>query len=192
LTYSISLRAAGILMIGIGAVRAQFPPGQSPPASQSRPTGVQPSQIPRPAAPAAPPALSSGSPLTGSIPNGQATGSEMSLTIEDALARGLKYNLGVIQGDLDTRLERSNRLRALSQLLPELNIRPSVTEQQVNLASFGFSGFPGIPSVVGPFTVYDARAYMSAPVLDIPALRNFRAAALGINAAQQSYQTPSP
>lgn len=126
----------------------------------------------------------------GSLPAGKATDGELALTIDDALARGLKYNLGVVQSDLDTRFERSNRLRALSRLLPTLNLRPSVTEEQVNLASFGFTGFPGvqIPSVVGPFTVYDARAYASIPVLDISALRSYRAGTESITAAKQSYQ----
>lgn len=132
--------------------------------------------------------LGTENPLIGSIPTGQATSGEIDLTLEDTLARGLKYNFGVTQGDLETRFERAGRLRTLSELLPTLNIRPSVTEQQVNLASFGFSGFPGIPAVVGPFSVYDARAYLSAPLLNFGALKNYRASAESINAAQHSYQ----
>ena len=34
-------------------------------------------------------------PFTGSIPQGKATSETIDLTIEDALQRGLKYNLGL-------------------------------------------------------------------------------------------------
>ena len=146
--------------------------------------------LPRPSQ-AGPPARRAGSmsvggqtnPVLGSTPSGAATSDVLDLTLEDALARALKYNLALTEGGENVREQRAERLRALSQLLPQVNIRPSVSEQQVNLAAFGFSGFPGVPSVVGPFTVYDARASLSQS-LNIRDLRNHRAAREDVKAAE--------
>jgi outer membrane protein TolC len=101
-----------------------------------------------------------------SVTQGTATAGPMSLSISDAIDRALRYNLGMITSETDTRAARAQHLRALSDLLP--NIRAGVTEtiQQVNLAAFGFGGFPGTPSLVGPFSVFDARVRLTAPVFD--------------------------
>src|SRR5687768_5546971 len=101
-----------------------------------------------------------------SVPEGTATATEISLSISDAIDRALRYNLGMVTSETETRAARAQRLRALSDLHP--NVRAGVTEtiQQVNLAAFGFGGFPGNPPVVGPFSVFDARLRLSAPVFD--------------------------
>ena len=47
------------------------------------------------------------------------------------------------------------------------------TRQQTNLQAFGFgsfgSAFANVPKIVGPFNVFDARAYVSQSVLDLGA-----------------------
>ncbi len=117
------------------------------------------------------------------VPSGEATPDSLQITMLDAIDRGLKYNLGVIGSGEDIRLTRARRLQALADLLPVVNVRPSITEQQTNLAAFGFSGFAGMKNIVGPFTVVDARATLSAPVLDIKSLRRYRAGAEDLKAA---------
>jgi len=42
-------------------------------------------------------------------------------------------------------------------------------QQQVNLAAFGFKPSPGMKTIVGPFNVFDVRAYVTQPVLDFAA-----------------------
>jgi outer membrane protein TolC len=113
--------------------------------------------------------------LLGSVSSGPATTETLNLTLQDALGRGFQYNLALVESGEDVRLRRAERLKTLSRLLPDVNIRPSVTGQQVNLAAFGFSGFPGIPSTVGPFSVLDARANLSHSLVDIRELRNLKA-----------------
>jgi outer membrane protein TolC len=127
--------------------------------------------------------LPAGSPLAGSIPSAATPGAPLTLTLDDAITRGLRYNLSLVESGEDVRLRRAERLRALSALLPTLSLRPSITEQQVNLAALGFTGFPGIPSVIGPFTVYDARAYGESQ-LSFQAWRNLKAANETINSAE--------
>lgn len=121
-------------------------------------------------------------------PSTTPTSDVLSITQLDAIERGLKYNLAIIGGDLDVRMARAHRLQALSDLLPTLNIRPSVSEQQLNLAALGFAGFPGVPQIVGPFTVVDARAFATAPVFDIRNWRRYRAGAEDIKVAEFNYQ----
>lgn len=113
--------------------------------------------------------------LSGSVPTGAVTQATLSLTLLDAIQRGLKYNIGIVGAGEDARAARAQRLQALSQLLPNVNGRISASEQQVDLAAFGFTGFPGLPSVVGPFSVYDARANLTHNVLNFNLRRTLQA-----------------
>ena len=58
------------------------------------------------------------SPTSGSVPAGTATTDVRHLTLHDAISMGLRYNLGVIEGEENNRAARAQRLRALSNLLP--------------------------------------------------------------------------
>ena len=75
---------------------------------------------------------------------GNATGTSIPLSIADAIDRALKYNLETILTDQDTRVARAARLRTLSELLPRVNASVSEYVQQINLAAFGFTSFPGV------------------------------------------------
>jgi outer membrane protein TolC len=122
------------------------------------------------------------------VPNGEVTPEVLPLTFLDAIDRALKYNLAMVSGDLDIRQTRTQRLQTLADLLPSVSVRPSVNEQQTSLAAFGFTGFPGVPPILGPFTVVDARAILSTPVVDLKTWRRYKAGAEDIKAAQLNYQ----
>ena len=124
----------------------------------------------------------------GSVPTGQVTPGVLSLSLDGAIARALKYNLGVVTSDQNIRLNRAARLRALSQLMPNVTASVSETREQVNLAAFGFSGFPGVPNIVGPFNVFDARAFLSQSVLDFTAINNHRASKDNVRAAEFAFR----
>lgn len=127
-------------------------------------------------------------PFAGGTPSAQPVAGSLALTLSDALDRGLKYNLGVVLGQQGTRTAEAARLRALSALLPNVNIRVSELSQQINLAALGFTGFPGIPQILGPFNVVDARAMVTSPVLDLAARYGTQAGAAGVKAAQSSLE----
>src|SRR5882762_6759500 len=103
-------------------------------------------------------ALGTESPYLGSVPTGMPTGTVLQLSLSDALDRGLKYNLGVIESDVRTRTTRAERLRSLNELLPNVNASISQTVEQVNLRALGLklpsAGFVGL---CGPFGIQDAR-----------------------------------
>lgn len=127
-------------------------------------------------------------PFRGSVPGGPATSEELSLTLQDAIQRGLKTNLGLLLSEQGKRAAEGNRWRALSGLLPNVTAHTGMTTQQVNLAAFGFSGFPGVSRVVGPFSLVDVRASLSQPVLDFSAIRRLGTASATQDAAGFSYQ----
>jgi outer membrane protein TolC len=68
-----------------------------------------------------------------------------------------------------------------------VNARTAENIQQINLAAFGFPVPAGSPAVIGPFSVFDARATMSAPILDLRAINNQRAANANVDAAKLSF-----
>jgi outer membrane protein TolC len=135
-----------------------------------------------------------GSPFLGGVPTGTLTNEPMKLTVIDAILRALNNNLGVLNAE--DALGRANGARwlALSQLLPDVSGRVAETRQKINLAAFGFGSstgpsFPGIPDVVGPFNVFDARLYVSQTVLDYEALNDHRAQGHSLDAARLSRQS---
>src|SRR5471032_907102 len=78
--------------------------------------------------------------------------------------------------------------------MPNVNARVGETRQTINLAAFGFSGgpgspFAGIPTIVGPFNVFDARVLLSQSVLDFGALNSARAEAHNVEAARLTFRS---
>ena len=133
--------------------------------------------------------LGTQSPFLGSVPTGQPTGTVLPLSLGDALDRGLKYNLGLIESDLSTRTARAERLKALSELLPNVSASVSQTAEQVNLRALGLKlDLPGFPVVVGPFGVEDARGYWSQKLFDWNAVEKLRASQKRLRASDYSYK----
>lgn len=129
-------------------------------------------------------------PLTGSIPPGKATAGIMPLSLKEAIQRSLKYNLDILLSEQSTVEARGERWQTLSHLLPNVNAGVTDARQEINLEALGFPAnkFAGFPVIVGPFNTFDARGFVKAPVFDLHALRNDRAARKDIEAAQYTYK----
>jgi outer membrane protein TolC len=126
----------------------------------------------------------------GSMPTGQAAGTTLELSLREATDRALKYNLGLIEGSQNSRIVRAERLRSLNALLPQLTSRVTGELEQINLRSFGFFlNLPGtrIPTIIGPFGLADARAYVSQQ-LNWSDIKNLKSAQESEKAAQFSYK----
>jgi outer membrane protein TolC len=126
--------------------------------------------------------------LFGSVSQGSASGGTIQLTVADAIDRALKYNLGGIIADQETRVSTAARVRALARFLPEVDAGVGETVQQIDLAAFGFSGFPGVGSVVGPFSVFDVRARYTQTLLDARRFHELKAAGERLNASNLARQ----
>ena len=94
------------------------------------------------------------SPNFGSVPSGPATNEVLGLTLSEAINRAVRYNLGAIESDENTRAARGQRLLALSSLLPEVSAGVNENVAQVNFTALGLGAvkIPGIPKVAGPFS----------------------------------------
>lgn len=117
-------------------------------------------------------------PYTGSA-SGSALPFSGKLSFQDAVRRGLRYNLGAVGLNEAVHQARGQARASRSALLPNLNSNLSETVQQTNLRAMGIrisSPFPGfaLPTIVGPFNYFDLRARLSQTVADLTAINNYR------------------
>ena len=149
------------------------PVAGSSPAAAQEPPARQPSQT-----------ISGASPFFGGVPTGTATTEPIAISILDAINRALEHNLGLLLSEKGMTRAEGTRLRAFSGLLPNVNGHIAETRQVVNLAAFGFPLPAGIPSIVGPFNVFDARVSVSQAIFDLHAINDNRAEQHNIEAAR--------
>jgi outer membrane protein TolC len=100
-------------------------------------------------------------PYLGSVPS-KNTGTRIELSLKDALERGLRYNLGMIESSQASADVRAERLRALSALLPQLSARgrqayESLSYEEIGLKLPPIAGLPALPPTSGGFGYQDAR-----------------------------------
>src|SRR6266446_4424345 len=111
----------------------------------------------------------------GSIVTGKATGTVLDLSLDDAIQRGLRQNLGLILQTSAVKNANGQRLEELQSLLPTVNATTSIEVQQINLAAFGIKA-PGLNPIVGPFQIVDFRAFLTTNLVNVSALKNYIAA----------------
>jgi outer membrane protein TolC len=124
------------------------------------------------------PAVQVQGPFTGSANSVAAMPFSGHLSFREAIQRGLVYNLGAVGLAQAVRQASGARQGIRSALLPNLNGSLSENYLTENLKALGFHfSFPGvsIPTIVGPFNYFDARARLTQTVLDLTAMDNYRA-----------------
>jgi hypothetical protein len=134
----------------------------------------------------------------GSIPDPSATTGPVTLTLEDAIRRGLAFNLGRVTADTSYRAAQAQLLDSRSHLLPQISASLGESAAKVDLAAEGFSAsvfggaFSGFtfPTAVGPFHYYDLHGSLQEDFLDFTAIHNLRSAkqsedAAGLNAKDE-------
>lgn len=129
----------------------------------------------------------SASSYQGSVPVGEVSAQPLALSLDDAMQRGLRNNLGVILSGTQTSAARGQRFSQLQNLLPDVEFNGKIAVQQVDLAAEGLRG-EGFPVVIGPFGYVDLRATLTWSLMDVASLRNYLAARHNFAAAQLSAQ----
>jgi outer membrane protein TolC len=130
----------------------------------------------------------------GSVPTSQTPGAPLAISLDDAVQRGLKTNLGAVGFEQSLRMAEGARTVERSYLLPQVNAALTGVDQQTNLAALGFSSIhlsvPGVgfPTVIGPYHYFDLRAGVSQSILDKSRLQNYRAAQENTRSTQFSAQ----
>jgi outer membrane protein TolC len=129
---------------------------------------------------------SGGNPFLGSVPSGAVSLQPVALTLSTAIDRALEHNLGVLTLEQQVETARGSRWRSLSGMLPNVAAHAAQSSQTTNLAAFGFDPtlFPGIPAIIGPFSVFDARVSVSQPLLDLSAVADVNRSAHALEAAK--------
>jgi outer membrane protein TolC len=138
----------------------------------------------------APPSISSAptaSSFHGSVATGEVSAQPIGLTLDEAIQRGLRNNLGVILSGTQTAGARGQRLSQLQALLPSVDANAKETVMQEDLPAEGLR-IPGFPAIIGPFGFTDVRASLSWSLIDVASLRNYLAARHNFSAAELSAQ----
>ncbi|HTJ31269.1 MAG TPA: TolC family protein [Acidobacteriaceae bacterium] len=97
--------------------------------------------------PSSPNPSSMTSPFFGSVTREPVTDGVVKLSIDEAVARGLKNNLGLKGPEQDEKTLHGERNEALQGFLPTINVTGSTGYNEYNLAAFGFG--PGLFRKVG-------------------------------------------
>ena len=138
-------------------------------------------------APPNPPSGPTAASFSGSVASGQATAEPIGLSLDEAIQRGLKNNLGAILSATQTEQARGQCLSQLQSLLPSVSFNAQVAVSQVDLAAQGLR-IPGFPVIIGPFGYTDLRAYLNLSLLDLKSLHEYLATRHNFNSAQLSAQ----
>jgi outer membrane protein TolC len=129
------------------------------------------------------------SPYLGGVPTGSATSTPLQLSLEDAVARGLRQNLGGLISSDTVSGAQGERWQALSALLPNLTTATSFGVRQVDVrATIGIDSVPGHPPVIGPFGVFDTRAYLDQSIFNWQSIEQARSSTAQVKSAQYSYK----
>lgn len=127
--------------------------------------------------------------FAGSVPAKLVPG-VLPLSLQDAINRGLKQNLGLLLSNSDIRAARGQRWEQLSALLPHVTASPYVADSQINLAELGLTSFGGlqVPTSVGPFSYFDARVAVTQSLFDWKAINATRAAGLSLKSSEYTFK----
>jgi outer membrane protein TolC len=131
--------------------------------------------------------------FSGGVPDPGPPGETLRLTLEEAISRGQEHNLGPLLAAEDVRRARALRALDSGALLPRAYAALRQSSRQINLEAFGFSGSVGgsdqaVPSVVGPFDLYDARLTLDWALYDAAAWARLRRGTAVVDAAELSLE----
>jgi outer membrane protein TolC len=129
------------------------------------------------------------SPFAGSTPTKLVPGT-LPLSLQEAIDRGLKQNLGLLLSDANIRSARGQRWEQLSALLPHVTASPYIADSKINLAELGFTSLGGatLPASIGPFSYFDARLNFTQSLFDAKLISNTRAATQSLKSAEYTFK----
>jgi outer membrane protein TolC len=106
--------------------------------------------------------------------------------IQRALAEAPRQHLA----DRNIALAEIQRDSTRAALLPQLGVEVSQVRQTTNPATLGFD-FPGLPALIGPYNVFDARLNLSQKVVDLARASEVAGAGFAIDAAKAQAEVSS-
>jgi outer membrane protein TolC len=133
-------------------------------------------------------AVVSQNPYFGGVPAGQASAAPIPLSLEDAVARGLKQNLGSFLATDSITDARGQKWQALSELLPDVTTGTGFGLHQIDLKTQIGLNIPGVPKIIGPFGYFDSRAFVTQTILDWESIERERSTQAQLRSAEYAYK----
>jgi outer membrane protein TolC len=112
------------------------------------------------------------------------------ISLQDAIDRGLRQNLGLLLSSTDVGAARGQRWQQLSTLLPHASFSSYVDASKINFGEIGLNfTIPGVnlPSAA-TFSYFDARAGVTQTLFDWKAINAARAASQSLKSAEYTYK----
>ena len=113
-------------------------------------------------------------PFLGSVPSGPISDTPIELSLEDAISRGLRFNLGVIENQTTLRQAQAQRLRALSAMIPSVSGLLRQNLDQLSTVAIGLK-IPGVPASTGQFSYQESYLAFSDTGLNLASMYQYRA-----------------
>ena len=126
-------------------------------------------------------------PFLGSVPQGPVSDKPVDLSLEDAIARGLRFNLGMIENQATLRQSQAQRLRALSAMVPSVSGLLRQNLDNLNRVAIGLK-IPGLPASSGQFGYQETYVTFSDSGLNMNSLYQYRAARQAVEAQRLSLE----
>jgi outer membrane protein TolC len=121
-------------------------------------------------------------PFLGSAPSRKASGEINQLSLSEAIALGLRFNLGVTESLHASSDVRAERLRSLAALLPEISVEVKDVVANNSLKEFGLKlprvpglPLPGLPATTGAFAFQDARVSVNQSIYNSTIRNSYKA-----------------
>lgn len=129
----------------------------------------------------------------GSVPSADTPGPPLQLSLEEAIRRGLRYNLSTTAHQNVLRLAQGFEQTQRANLMPQISGGLTFTDQQTDLAALGFTSIhtpaaAAFPTIIGPYHYFDFRAGLTQSLLDITRRRNYQASQESARASQFAQQ----
>src|SRR6202041_1152182 len=128
------------------------------------------------------PGTGGSSPFASSVPVKLVPG-VVPLSLQEAIERGLKQNLGLLLSNADIRAARGQRWEQLSALLPHVTATPYIAESEINIDEIGFAGLGKLLNIspsIGPYSYFDARTSVTQTLFDWKSINATRAASQSV------------
>ena len=122
-----------------------------------------------------------------SISDGKVTPGVLPLSLDEAIQRGLRFNLGQILSAQNVQMARGAKLEQLQTLLPTATASVKEAVMETDLQAQGLR-IPGFPAIIGPFGYTDIRASLSWSLVNLTSLENYLAQKHNFEAANLSAQ----
>jgi outer membrane protein TolC len=165
--------------MAIAALLCAGAAAQGPPGGSSVAVPASPIQIPQPAIDTMT--------YQGSVGTVKVVPGVLPLSLQDAIQRGLRFNLGLLLTTQNVQSAHGARLEELQALLPTVSGSIKEAVQETDLQAEGLR-IPGFPAIIGPYGYTDIRGSLNWSLLNLSSLQNYLAQKHNFQAATLSAQ----